>query len=494
MSSIKQQMLSGVFFNAVAKYSGLVISLVVAGILGRLISPDDFGVMTIAMVIISFFELLSNIGFSAAIIQHKDLTDHDLRSIFSFTLWMAILLALLFFSASGTIAAYYNNDSLRPICQMLSIYLFFNCASMVPNTLFYRDKKFKLLAIRTLSIQLLSGVAAVTAACQGLGLYALLLQSVLSGSCLFLLSIYHYPLRPLLTVGLDSIRKVWSYSLFQFLFNVINYFTRNMDKLLIGRFLGMGPLGYYDKSYRLMMLPVQNITQVITPVLHPILSDYQKQHQRLCEAHEKMVHILALVGFPLSMLVFFCADEAMLLVFGHQWLASIPAFRVLSLTIGIQLVLSSSGSFYQSGGNTKAMFHCALFAAAVNTVGLLAGIFLFRSLIAIAWCIVVSFVFSFLQCYLLLYRVVFHQSIRSFFSHLRSPLLLSVLVALVLWPVSHGCTYLQELSCWPVTGWLTFLPLLVSLVIKGGVALVVAAVYLQRSGEYDWVGWLRRRG
>ena len=69
--------------------------------------------------------------------------------------------------------------------------------------------------------------------------------------------------------------------MYQFLFSVMSYFIRNLDKMLIGKYIGMAPLGYYEKSYRLMSLPIQNITYVITPVLHPILSDYQKEEKRL---------------------------------------------------------------------------------------------------------------------------------------------------------------------------------------------------------------------
>lgn len=75
----------------------------------------------------------------------------------------------------------------------------------------------------------------------------------------------------------SSIKKIQNYSSFQFLFNFINYFTRNLDNILIGKFLGASTLGYYDKSYKLMLYPVQNLTNVITPVLHPVLSEYQNQ-------------------------------------------------------------------------------------------------------------------------------------------------------------------------------------------------------------------------
>ena len=120
MSSIKQQLLSGVFYTALAKYSGIIVSLVVAGVLARLISPDDFGIMAVATVIIAFFNLFTDVGLSPAIIQHKDLTTENLSDLFSFTIWTGIGLSLLFAAASWPIAAYYDRDILRILCQLLA--------------------------------------------------------------------------------------------------------------------------------------------------------------------------------------------------------------------------------------------------------------------------------------------------------------------------------------------------------------------------------------
>ena len=85
MASIKQQIFSGVFYTAIAKYSGIFISLIVTAVLARMLSPDDFGVVAVATVIINFFNIFTNIGFSSAIIQNKELTKRHLTNINIFT-------------------------------------------------------------------------------------------------------------------------------------------------------------------------------------------------------------------------------------------------------------------------------------------------------------------------------------------------------------------------------------------------------------------------
>ena len=362
-SNLKQQLFSGVFYTALAKYSGIIISLVVAGVLARLLSPDDFGIVAIATVIIAFFSIFTDMGISPAIIQDKTLTEHELSDIFSFTLWMGIGLSVLFFAASWPIAAYYDSPILRILCQLLCVNLFFASANIVPNALFYKNKEFKFIALRSFGIQMASGAAAVTAALSGAGLYALIISPILSSILIFGISIKRYPQHASLTLGLKAIRKIFSYSAYQFLFNVINYFSRNLDKLLIGKYMGMSQLGYYEKSYRLMMLPLQNITQVITPVMHPIFSDYQNDLQRLGSAYERIMRLLAFIGIPLSVLLFFTAKEVTLIIFGDQWLPSVPVFRILTLSVGVQIILSSSGSIFQAAGDTRSLFICGLFSS-----------------------------------------------------------------------------------------------------------------------------------
>jgi PST family polysaccharide transporter len=431
MATLKSQMSSGIFYTALSKYSGIVVSLLITAVLARLLSPDDFGVMAVASVIIAFFSLFTDMGISPAIIQHKELAKKELSDLFSFTVLLGIFLATSFFFASELIAGYYQRPILVVICRLLSINLFFASVNIVPNALFYRDKIFRYVAIRGFIIQVAGGGIGVAVALLGGGLYALVVNPILSSILLFVISIRRYPQTFRLTLGLNSLRRIFSYSAYQFLFNMINYFSRNLDTLLIGKYMNMIALGYYDKSYRLMMLPLQNITQVITPVMHPILSDYQNDMKKLSLSHEKIVRLLASIGFPLSVFLFFSSKEITLLFFGDQWLPSVPVFQILSISVGTQMVLSSSGSIYQAAGDTRSLFICGLFSSVLNVAGILLGVFYFKSLIAVAGCICVTFAINFLQCYWLMYRVTFRRGVSMFFKQLTFPVVFSSLLSVL---------------------------------------------------------------
>ncbi|MDD3037760.1 lipopolysaccharide biosynthesis protein [Bacteroides sp.] len=469
-SNIKQQLFSGIFYTAIAKYSGIIISLVVAGILARLLSPDDFGIVAIASVIIAFFNLFTDMGVSASIVQNKSLTKKELSDIFSFTVWTGIGISTLFFAASWLIADYYKSEILRTLCQLLAINLFFASANIVPGTMFYRNKDFKFIAIRSFTIQIIGGTAAVIAALSGAGLYALIISPILSSILLFGISYRRYPQQIRFTLGWNVLQKIFSYSAYQFLFNIINYFSRNLDKLLIGKYMNMSDLGYYEKSYRLMMLPLQNITQVITPVMHPVLSDFQNDRECLVSSYERIVRILAFIGLPLSVLLFFTAEEVTLIIFGDQWLPSIPVFRILSLSVGIQIILSSSGSIFQAAGDTRSLFLCGVFSSFFNVIGILLGIFHFGTLTAVATCITITFTINFLQCYWMMYRMTFRKSLWSFVRQIFSPIIISLLIATVLLPLQYT---------------LEGMNLFITLILKSFISFIIFGAYIQLTHEYN---------
>ena len=156
--TVGRQLASGVFYTSIAKYAGIVVTLVVSGVLARLFTPEEFGVVNIATVVIAFFAIFSDLGIGPAVIQHKNLDKRDLGGIFSLTLWSGAFMALLFFAASGLIASFYDDSAeLRNILRILSANLFFAAANIVPNGLILKEKRFRFAAVRSLSVQVVGG-------------------------------------------------------------------------------------------------------------------------------------------------------------------------------------------------------------------------------------------------------------------------------------------------------------------------------------------------
>lgn len=196
-------------------------------------------------------------------------------------------------------------------------------ATIVPNALFYRNKEFKFIALRSFVIQIATGTAAVVAALCGAGLYALIIGPILSGILIFAVSIRHYPQRLKFTLGLDVLRRIFSLLRLPVPVQHHQLLQPESGQTANRQIHGHVSLGLLRKVVPPDDAPLQNITQVITPVMHPIFSDYQDDLERLASGYERIVRFLAFIGLPLSVLLYFTAGEVTLIIFGDQWTPSI---------------------------------------------------------------------------------------------------------------------------------------------------------------------------
>ena len=431
MASLRRSISSGIFYTAVARYSNIVISILVTAILARLLKPDEFGIVAIAMVFITFFTYLGDFGIGPAIIQNKDLDHADIESVFTFSILTGLLLSFIFFFGASLISYFYNEPELKNICRILAVSILFFSMKVVPEALNRKNLLFKKIGILSVIIQLISGSVAVILALNELSYYALVIKSVIDSLFLLMGNYYLNPVTFRFKIRKESVFKIWRFSTYQFLFNLISYFTRNMDNLLIGKYYGAGALGFYDKAYSLMMMPVANLTNVITPVLHPVLSGYQNDKSKILGFYMIIFRILSVIGFPLSVFLYFSGSEIINIIYGPQWSESIPIFKILAAIVGVQVIMSSAGSIFQAMNKIELMFISGLISSTLIFMGILYGIFIDKSLESIAVGISVAYFLSFFITYLFLIKGAFGASLTQFISEMVVPLVITSGVFLV---------------------------------------------------------------
>lgn len=434
MISIRKSLGTGIFYTTLARYSGILISIVIGAILARLLSPEEFGTVALVTVFVNFFNLFSDFGIGPAIVQNQTLSKKEIESIFSFSILIAFFMALLFFSGASLISRFYNKAELVNVSRYLALSILFYSLQIVPKALIQKDLKFKQLGIVTLVVQTICGALAIVLAYAGLSYYALVIQSIISGFFLFIIFYWISPVKVALNIDLLGIKKIFKFSAFQFMFNVINYFSRNADNILIGKFMNSSALGYYDKSYRLMMMPVANLTHVITPVLMPVLSRFQNDKELVFKTYLKVIKILSIIGFPLSVFLFFSANEIILLMYGSQWGQSIPVFKLLAATVGFQMILSSSGSIFQTVNRTDLMFITGVLGTIVLVGGISYSIFFINaSIVAVSWAVAAGYLVYFFIIFYFLIKKALKRKLSIFFKVLLYPLFISGVMGTVLW-------------------------------------------------------------
>ena len=366
-------MLGALGIQAVSKYANVVVQLVITMVLARLLTPEQHGTMAIITVFLALFAILSDMGVSVAVVQYKDLTKDELGGLFTFSLLLGLGLTVLFCLGAFPLASIYSDAALVPLCWAASPTVLFSTLNMVPNGMLLRDKRYVAIGVRLVAVSVASGSAAVIAALADWGIYALVLNSVATAALVFLWNWASVRLRFRRSFA-QPLRRIVRFSAYQAGFSLVNYFARNLDKMLIGATMGQAPLGYYDKAYRLMQYPLNNLTGLFSSVLQPYLSDYAGRRERMYAIWLEICRMLALVGFAVGALFAAFPGELVTLMFGDQWLPAAPALAALSLSLGVQMVNSTSGAVFQSTGHTDYLFASGLACTAVSVVAILVGV------------------------------------------------------------------------------------------------------------------------
>ena len=403
--------------NAFAKYSTVIVNLISNAILARILTPSDYGIVAIISVFSSFFLVFADMGIGSAIIQNRDLTKMELNDIFTWTNYIGLFIMVTFSLFSYAIAAFYNNLIYVSLGFILSFSSYFTALSMVPNALLMREMKFSYVAIRNIFASILNFVCTLVLAINGFKAYAIVIGTVLNTLIIFILNYRGSKLKFVSHPRIASLKKIAGFSVYQFGYQFVNYFSRSLDNILAGKYLGDEALGYYDKSYKLMIYPINNFTAVINPVLHPILSTFQDNKKYIYDKYIKLVKLLAIVGGYCTIICFFLAEEIIRIIYGNMWIGAIMSFKILSLSIATQMVSSSAGAIYQSLGNTKLMFKSGITYMGTTVLSIIIGIKL-GNINTLSLCVCVSLYIKFFIEFYFLINKCFGYSIFSFLKEL----------------------------------------------------------------------------
>lgn len=429
--------------NAGAKYIGIIWNLALTAVLARLLTPQDYGVVAVTTVFTNFFTLFADMGLGAGVIQNQTLSKNEISDIYSCSVYLAVMLGVVFAFFSIPLSIFYGNEVYRSIGLLLAVALFFTTLNTVPNAVLMKNKQFVKVAVRNIVAPITTGVIAVVLAYAGWKYYALVWQSVLSCIVVFLWNYVtahmEYGLEWHIRFEKKGLKKIFSFSGYQFAFSFVNYFSRNLDNLLISKFMGEKLLGYYDKAYKLMLYPVGNLTHVITPVLLPILSEYQDDKEYVYQKYMKVVSLLSVLGIFITAFCFLAGEEIIMILFGSQWSASVPCFTALSLSVWAQMITSSAGCIFQSMGCTKSMFKSCLINTCITIIAIFTGISS-GSIQKLAGYVSLAYQLHFISSFYLLMRDGFRMKYRRFLKQIYGDIifLLILIFCAYFCPLSYG--------------------------------------------------------
>ncbi|MER9198450.1 lipopolysaccharide biosynthesis protein [Mesorhizobium sp. M0933] len=342
-------------------------------VLARLLVPEDFGLVASVGPIVAFVGLLQNLGLQQAVVQRKDISTEQLNQVFWISALVGMGSAVVVACLAPAIAAFYGDQRMVGITIGSALPLLLGSLAAVPLALMNRHLRFGQLALNDV-ITAAAGLATTAiAAYAGLGYWSLVIGPAVS-AVVALAAAWQVarwtPSRPDLKVDTD----ILSFGANLTGFNLANFFSRNLDNILIGKYSGAIELGYYDRAYKLLLFPLQNINQPLTRVMVPLLSRIHEDKARFRDIYVRTNWMLAAITMPGIAALTLTSDQVVGLLFGERWTAVAPIFAWLGIASLIQSVSSTTGWIFICQGKTKTMFHWGIYSSLTTVAAFIIGL------------------------------------------------------------------------------------------------------------------------
>ena len=345
-------------------------------ILVSLLAPNEFGLMATALIIINFLELFKDLGTSSAIIQRISISNSLLSSVFWLNVCFGSFIFSIIFFLSPVIADFFNNNKLELILKVLPLVFIISSFSNVQRTLFEKELYFDLLSKIELSSTLFGAIIGISLAFKGFGVWSLIYQTISNLSLATILYWIFSKWKPSFSFNFKEIKTISSFSINLVGFNFLNFFARNADYLIIAKFLGEVQLGHYYLIYRIMLYPIQNVSQVISRVVFPVYKKIQYDNIKLSKAFNDITGSIAVFTFPLMLGIMAVSNLFIHSFFDSKWNYDLLVNLLIVLApVGlIQSLTSNVGSIYLTKARTDLFLKWGLISSVFYIIGFMIGI------------------------------------------------------------------------------------------------------------------------
>lgn len=351
-----------------------VLRIASTAILARLLTPADYGLVGMVTVVVNFAAMFKDAGLSMATVQQERISHEQISTLFWINVLISAGLGLCVLAGAPLVAWFYGKPELTAVTAALSVSFILSGLTIQHQALQRRHMRFGTLAAIQIASQVVTLVVTIILALLGWRYWALVggtLANALVGS---LLTFALCPWIPGWMQRGTGVREMLKFGGHLTGFNLINYFSRNADNILIGRFIGADALGLYARAYQIFMMPISQIRGPMNQVAMPMLSSLRSEPKRYRKYYQRLLDIMSSLTMPLTIYCAIEADFVISILLGPQWLGAVPVFRILAIAGLVQVIAGTRGLVLMSSGFSKRYFHLGLFYAIFCVTSFVAGI------------------------------------------------------------------------------------------------------------------------
>jgi len=355
-SEISKKSFGGGLAMFASQWSKFILQMVSTMILARILRPEDFGLLAMVTVLTNFALMFRDMGLSTATIQKATITHEQVSYLFWINVLTGLIITILLCSISPLLSLFYGEPRLTLITISLAGSFLVSGLGVQHQAILRRQMRFKTLAIIEIVSNFGGVLIAIVLAYLDFGYWCLIFRDIFSQAIMTLSVWLTCSWKPGIFRHTPKNIELLKFGINITGFNIVNYFTRNMDNLLLGKVWGASVLGIYSRAYSILMLPIYQIRNPIFSVAIPGLSRLQNEPEKYRNYFDNIVIIVATLTMPLSVFLLISASEVVDIILGPKWVDTIDIFRILYATAIIQPTVSLSGLVLISLGKSKRYF------------------------------------------------------------------------------------------------------------------------------------------
>lgn len=316
------------------KAANVIFQFAILAILARLLSPSEFGLIGLALIVISLSEIFNDMGFGPAVTQKKDLSQTDYSTAFYGSIMFGLIVVAVVQLSAHQLALFFRNADLEEVLRVISVVILLNGIKAVPLGYMYREMQYKLLSLIQISSYVLGyGLVGVILAYLGYGVWALVYAVIAHTLMSLLLYFSMSKKKPSFGISWGSFKSLLHFGGGYSLSKIFSFAANKGDRILVGRVLGVESLGHYERGFQVVRHATGLFGEIIDKVLFSPLARKQDDRKRVGEIYLELSYLLAIIFFPFSGFVAVNAEAIVNILLGPQWQQTVVLVQILSFSI-----------------------------------------------------------------------------------------------------------------------------------------------------------------
>ena len=381
--NLKYQTKKGLYWKFAEQFSNYGIQFIIGIFMARMLSPEDYGLTALPAVFMAISGIFVSGGFGTALVRKPDLKEEDLSTAFYYSMAVGFFCYVLLFIAAPWIADFYNAPVLTSLMRVTAISFLYSPLGTVQGVLLQKRLDFKTPTKVSVVCRILSGVIGIVMAYTGYGVWALVISGLVSGMVGMLITLWVVRWFPKTGWSKESFSYLWGFGNKLMGAWLIGTVYENIAPVIIGKYFSPAQLGEFNRAQGYAKMPSQNVTGTLQSVTFPVLSQIQKDDERLARSYRKMLRVSAFIVFPLMMMLAALARPLVLALITEKWEACIVLLQIMCLSMMWYPIHAINLNLLEVKGRSDLFFRLEIIKRGVGLLILIATLPL--GLVAFCW-------------------------------------------------------------------------------------------------------------